>query len=132
MFIEPTAQVESTQVKIGLKEKIKTKYDGTELPQIEMKEPEPPKPVSKVHIYAKEMFICALYQGTCILLQGNKTRRQSEALLSASSVNRTDMQVPLCEHLALNFQLKNTSVSAHFPDLPKYFLQPLPYILKEM
>lgn len=66
MFIEPTAQVESTQVKIGLKEKIKTKYDGTELPQIEMKEPEPPKPVSKVHIYAKEMLICALYQGTCI------------------------------------------------------------------
>lgn len=41
--IEPTAQVESTQVKIELKEKIKTKYNGTELPQIEIKEPEPPK-----------------------------------------------------------------------------------------
>lgn len=71
--IEPPAQFESTQVKIELKEKIKTKYNGTELPQIEMKEPEPPKPVSKVQIYAEEMFICALYQCTCINCAGRET-----------------------------------------------------------
>lgn len=64
--IEPPAQVERTHVKIELKEKIKTKYNGTELPQIDMKEPEPPKPVSKVQIYAEEMLICALYQCKCI------------------------------------------------------------------
>lgn len=94
MGIEPPAQVESTQVKNELKEKIKTKYNGTELPQVEMKEPEPPKPVSKVQIYAEEMLICAFDISVYMYKlcgQGN-VRRQSEALVPASSVNR-NMQV---------------------------------------
>lgn len=50
---EPTDvgnQPETVHVKKGLQEKIKAKHkeNGTELPRTEMKEPDPPKPVSTV------------------------------------------------------------------------------------
>ena len=52
-FSNGVGEPETTHVKMGLKEMIRTKHleNGTELPKIEIREPEPPKPVSAVTLY---------------------------------------------------------------------------------